>query len=389
MSPAEKRMGGYPLRACFLIVSCLMLSLILSASAMDDAAQKSEQLQELKRDMDRVKRERSTILTKERNILAELRDTEKKLAAKERELRIYELNLSRCERDIKQLEEALAEAELRSEQTQALMIKRLRAMYKFGYEGGQLSYLKLLLGAENISDLTSKYKYISAIANGDRKLLEKAITEKAEIDLKKQRVEARKKRILYYKAGAERIKKEILNKRRIRQNTLAELQESKGYLTKVLSELEKSVEELENLIAQLRNSSEGMVYEDINNLEEQSGRLPWPVSGKIVENFSPSMKGVTIQAEYGADIRCVASGIVEYANWFDGVGFGQMVILDHGNGYRTLYAHASELLVREKERVEKGKIIAKVGDTGSLKGPVLYFEIWKGTKAMHTRQWLR
>jgi len=295
-----------------------MLSLILSASAMDDAAQKSEQLQELKRDMDRVKRERSTILTKERNILVELRDIEKKLTAKERELHIYELNLSRCERDIKQLEEALAGAELRSKQTQALMMKRLRAMYKFGYEGGQLSYLKLLLGAENISDLTSKYKYISAIANGDRKLLEKAIAEKAEIDLRKERVEARKKRILYYKAGAERIKKEILNKRRIRQDTLAELQESKGYLTKVLNELEKSVEELENR-----------------------------------------------------------------------VGFGQMVILDHGNGYRTLYAHASELLVREKERVEKGKIIAKVGDTGSLKGPVLYFEIWKGIKAMHTRQWLR
>ena len=82
-------------------------------------------------------------------------------------------------------------------------------------------------------------------------------------------------------------------------------------------------------------------------------------------------------------------GIVEYAKWFDGVGFGQMVIVDHGNSYRTLYAHASELLASKGQRVKAGQAIARVGDTGSLRGSMLYFELWKGTKAMPTRLWLR
>ena len=385
----EKCSGGHPLRTCIFIIPCLVFSVILCASAMDEVGKNLQQLQELKQSRDRAKQEKSTVLAKEKSVLGELKNIEKKRTAREKELRIYELNLARCERDIRQLKKALAEAELRSKQTQALMINRLTAMYKFGYEGGQLSYLKLLLGADNISGLINRYKYMSAIAGGDRKLLEKAIAEKAEIRLRKKQVEARRNRILDYKAGAERTRKEILNKRRLRQNTLAKLRRSKEDLTRTLNELEKSVEELEDLIAQLQVKSGEVLYSDDSDLEGLRGKLSWPVSGKIVKNSVPSMKGVTIQARYGADIRCVASGIVEYARWFDGVGFGQMVIVDHGSGYRTLYAHASELLVEEGQKVKKGQTIAKVGDTGSLGGPILYFEIWKGTKAMRTRQWLR
>ena len=378
------------------VVPFLMLSVALSALAMDETAQGSQQLWKLEQNRAReeqernqIERERNSVLSEEKSLRGELEDIEKQRIDKERELRIYELNLALCERDIKQLEEALREAELHSKQTQALMIKRLRAMYKFGYEGGQLSYLKLLLGAEGISDLANRYKYMSAIANGDRKLLEKAMAVESEIDSRKKEVEARKKRILYYKAGAERIEKEILNKKRRHQNTLTNLRKSEEYLTRVLKEKERSVAEIENLIALLRNSSQDGLYEEITNLAEQRGKLSWPVSGEIVKNSAPSMKGVTIQGRYGADIRCAGNGTVEYAQWFDGVGFGQMVIVDHGYGYRTLYAHASELLVRAGQRVRKGQAIAKVGDTGSLKGPILYFEIWKGTEAMRTRQWLR
>lgn len=383
-----KIMTHYGIR-CLSIILFLMFSVILPASSLGEADRRAQELKQLKQSRDKVKREKSGVLAKEKSIRAELEDIGKQLAAKRRELRIYELNLSRCEKDIRQLEKALEEAELLSKQTQSLMITRLRAMYKFGYEGGQLSYLKLLLGADSISDLMSKYKYMSAIASGDRLLLEKAIAEKKEIDSKKKQVEARKERILYYKAGAERIKKDILKKSQMRMDTLARLQKSEEYLTRRLNELEGSVAELENLIARLRDSSEKGPHQELINLGEKRGKLSWPVSGKIIKNSTPSMKGVTIQTRYGADIQCVASGTVEYANWFDGVGFGQMVIIDHGSGYRTLYAHASELLVAEDQRVSGGQVIAKVGDTGSLRGPILYFEIWKGTKAMPTRQWLR
>ena len=100
------------------------------------------------------------------------------------------------------------------------------------------------------------------------------------------------------------------------------------------------------------------------------------------------MRGVTIGAKYGADIKCVDDGIVDYARWFDGVGYGNMIIVNHGNGYRTLYAHASKINVRESQKVSKGQKIGEVGDTGSINGTSLYFEIWKGTEALPTRRWL-
>jgi len=377
------------LKRYILILSCLILSVILSVQAISGAAQESQRLEDLKKSRDEVKQEKKSVLAKKKSIRVELEKIEKQLAARRKELRIYELNLRRCERDIKQLTEALAEAELRSKQTQELMINRLRAMYKFGYEGGQLSYLKLLVGADSISDLMNKYKYMSAIASADKELLEKAIAEKAEINANKEQVEARKKRILKYKSGAERVEKDIEKKKQRRQDTLVKLQESEEYLTRTLNELEESVRELEILIAQLWDKSEEGSYEEITNLEEQRGKLSWPASGAVIKNAASSMKGVTIKAVYGTDIKCVGGGTVEYAQWFDGVGFGQMVIINHGYGYRSLYAHASELLVKARQRVNKGQVIARVGDTGSLRGAVLYFEIWKGTKVMPTRQWLR
>lgn len=371
-----------------LLLAFCLFSVMLSSLAIDEVDQKTRELQQLKQNRDKLKRERTSVIAKEKSVLAETKVIEKQLIDKEKDLRTHEFNLAKCEAEIEQLSRALAEAEFRSKQTQSLMLKRLKAMYKFGYEGRQLSYLRLLAGADSISDLMNKYKYMSAIASGDMMLMEKAVAEKTEIDQKKKQVEARREQILFYKSRTEKIRGEILGKRQTRQNTLAKLQKSKEQLTRTLSELEESVRELERLVEELRRNSPQI---DIANtdFEKQRGKLSWPVSGKVIENSAASMKGVTIQARYGADIRCVTSGIVEYARWFDGVGFGQMVIVNHGNGYRTLYAHASELLVKKGDKVDKDQVIARVGDTGSIQGSILYFEIWKGTNAMSTRQWLR
>ncbi|MBD3182841.1 peptidoglycan DD-metalloendopeptidase family protein [Candidatus Poribacteria bacterium] len=368
------------------VVFCFSFCLSLFA---DEASDAIRELEELKKDRDRIRKEQNNVVKKERNTRAELEDIEKQLVAREREIRIYRQNLSTCEKDIKTLRDELKVLEGKYQKTKSLMVKRIRAMYKFGYEGGELSYLKLLLSADNIMEFTSRYKYMSAIIEGDRKLQKQLAAEKSEIESKKEQVEARKQRILYYKASAERIRKEILSRKGIRQSRLSELQKSKEHLTRTLRELEQSVAELENLMARLKHSSKEDIYEDIEDLGKSRGKLPWPVSGRIISNSAPSMQGVTIKARQGASIRCVAGGVVEYAQWFDGVGFGLMVIINHGNGYRTLYAHSSELLVKKGQKVRSGQVIAKVGDTGSLKGPMLYFEIWKGTEAMSTRRWLR
>jgi len=270
-----------------------------------------------------------------------------------------------------------------------------------GYQKQRLNYLKLLLSADDISDVTHRYKYVTAIATADKNLLDKAIAQKEEYTFRKRLVEDKKHEIVSTKFNTEKAKNEIINEKQTRSAVLAKVQRSKAELSKAQAELESSINRLERLIAQLKSNQDKQDRSDpktAKNLNKQpyqgssaglGGSLPWPVSGEIVKNAAPSMKGVTIKANSGTDIKCVDDGIVDYARWFDGVGYGLMVIIKHGNGFRTLYAHASEILVKEGQNVSKNQTIAKVGDTGSLKGPILYFEVWKGTEAQPTRQWLR
>ena len=123
----------------------------------------------------------------------------------------------------------------------------------------------------------------------------------------------------------------------------------------------------------------------------------WPATGSVVGRFGPEIhpkwgtttmnNGIDIQAPMGAAVHAVARGRVEYTS-DDYAGYGEIVILNHGDGYYTLYAHLSDILVQQGASVESGQLIGKVGDTGSLKGPYLYFELRDGQKPLDPERWL-
>jgi len=122
------------------------------------------------------------------------------------------------------------------------------------------------------------------------------------------------------------------------------------------------------------------------------------VRGNVVGRFGPEThpkwgtttmnNGIDIEAPMGAAVRAVARGRVEYTS-DDYAGYGEIVILNHGDGYYTLYAHLSDILVAQGAAVESGQTIGRVGDTGSLKGTVLHFEVRKGGNALDPQQWLK
>ncbi|HWP34358.1 MAG TPA: peptidoglycan DD-metalloendopeptidase family protein, partial [Thermodesulfobacteriota bacterium] len=126
------------------------------------------------------------------------------------------------------------------------------------------------------------------------------------------------------------------------------------------------------------------------------GRLVAPVAGEIVTPFGPRehprfrtvtvSNGIEIRAPAGAEIRAVYAGRVVYAGWLR--GYGKILVLDHGDQYYTLYAHAAELYKAVGEPVQAGEVIATVGDTGALEGPVLYFEIRQGSRPLDPADWL-
>ena len=122
-----------------------------------------------------------------------------------------------------------------------------------------------------------------------------------------------------------------------------------------------------------------------------------PVKGKVISRFGKYKNtefdvmnfrsGIGIKAGKGDPIRAVYAGKVLFSSWFN--GYGNMLIIDHGNHYCTLYAHAEEVFKKEGDRVEAGEVIATVGDTGSMTGPGLHFEVRHNGKSVDPMKWLK
>ena len=130
--------------------------------------------------------------------------------------------------------------------------------------------------------------------------------------------------------------------------------------------------------------------------EQHKGLLSWPVKGKIISFFGPYrdekanlvnfQSGINIRAERGEPIRAVSGGYAIYSSWFK--GFGNMLIIDHGNHYYTVYAHLEEVFKVKGDRIDKDEVIATVGDSGSLMGPALHFEIRHHGKPIDPLEWI-
>jgi septal ring factor EnvC (AmiA/AmiB activator) len=130
--------------------------------------------------------------------------------------------------------------------------------------------------------------------------------------------------------------------------------------------------------------------------EKNKGRLPWPVEGAIVKEFGkivhPVYKtvtmsiGVDIGTGRGERVECVASGKVEYVGWMR--GYGQFVIVNHPGGYLTIYAHLDSIMVAKDKDVATGEALGTVGETGSLDGAKLHFQVRKSSDPLNPREWL-
>jgi septal ring factor EnvC (AmiA/AmiB activator) len=233
--------------------------------------------------------------------------------------------------------------------------------------------------------------------------------ETAERLTERQQAVARGRRELLGLRRAVEAERSALNEEAARRRALlAEVRDDRATHERMAAELEDASRRLEALVSQLtrrlaarpaavKPSEPAGPRPPAIGLGALRGQLPWPAEGRIVAGFGRQVhprfgtetfrRGVDIEAEEGAPVRAVYAGTVLYRGWLK--GYGNLIILDHGSGYYTLYAHASELLVAEGDRVRAGQGIARVGDTGSLEGSRLYFEVRYQGRPEDPEQWLR
>ncbi|OGB92809.1 MAG: hypothetical protein A2Z31_03895 [candidate division NC10 bacterium RBG_16_65_8] len=370
---------------------------------------------ELGREREKVKEARR----KEASFSRELASLENDLKAKAKLLKDQEGKLRGSSQRIARLSKDIGATEARLQRTRTLLRQRLRAMYK----QGRLGYVRVLLSAEDVSSAGRRLKYLSVLAAQDQRLIKVHNASLTEFSQKRTEFERYKKEVAETTEKATATRAQIVEEQRKYRVLLAKVREEKtGYLAAV-KELEKSAKDLQALVVRLQSEEErqrrasrsapkregsrgGRVgkeeettldIRDDGRFERLRGKLPWPANGALASTFGRQEhprfrtvtfnRGIEITAPEGRNIVAVAEGTVVYADWFK--GYGRLIILDHGSGYFTLYAHGADLLVNVGDAVSSGQVIAKVGDSGSLEGPQLYFELRHKGKPQDPLAWLQ
>jgi septal ring factor EnvC (AmiA/AmiB activator) len=167
---------------------------------------------------------------------------------------------------------------------------------------------------------------------------------------------------------------------------LKSIQNQKVVYQKVIQELEERGKDLQNLVEKLERQKSLLAHTKPKH-DTVKGKLASPVQGKVISLFKEKgQNGIEIRAPIGAEVRAILSGKVLYADWFK--GFGNIIIIDHGDHTFTVSGYCSELLKKPGDEVAQGETIALVGTAGSLKGPCLYFEIRHNGKPQDPMEWL-
>jgi septal ring factor EnvC (AmiA/AmiB activator) len=390
-------------RVASLLLAALLCAAPLFAQDSLEAAKRRE-LDELNRQA-REKREAARQLRgQESQALVQLRRTERELTTTRKRLRSLE---SRRRNLDQQLELTRADLERNVsllERQKERLSRRLRALYKYGAS----RELEFLLSTNSFGQLLARWDFLVMVAEQDRVLLEDIQDQKTAVEAAQHKIEGTLTDVQRTAKKTEKESRHLSTLRETRQESVKTIQTQRSAFEAAAAELERDAHALAKLLADLerrrqaeaqRARAEGRVAQPYTGTFVRGrGSLEWPVRGTVVGRFGPEThpkwgtttmnNGIDIQAPMGAAVNSVARGRVEYTSE-DYAGYGQIVILNHGDGYYTLYAHLSEILVNQGTEVESGQLIGRVGDTGSIKGTVLHFEVRKGGSALNPQDWLR
>ncbi|HEX7128220.1 MAG TPA: peptidoglycan DD-metalloendopeptidase family protein, partial [Thermodesulfobacteriota bacterium] len=283
----------------------------------------------------------------------------------------------------------------------ALQRRALEARAVALYKLGPLGPVQALLSASSLADLAKRARYLRAVLEADREQVRRYEAGRAALRRETAALAAQERELAALTRRQRDLADRLEAEQAARRDLLRAIQDEQSLAAAAAEELQAAAEALKALLARLEAEAvaralQGEQARPAGGFAAARGRLALPVAGEIVTPFGPRehprfrtvtvSNGIEIRAPAGADVRAVADGRVVFAGWFR--GYGKMLILDHGDQFYTLYAHAAELYKAVGEAVRQGDRVASVGDTGTLGDPVLYFEIRQAGKPLDPAEWL-
>jgi septal ring factor EnvC (AmiA/AmiB activator) len=333
---------------------------------------------------------------KEASVLQALDEADHRIKLRREDLTRVNEKLREKDREIAETNISLQRLRERIAQREGSIRGRLRVMYKEGPNG----QLKLLVASSDYNDLQVRVAALRWLSRREFQLVEGYRDDRA-------RLESTETRLLQVRGELQGYRQEIAAKlaavkeeRTKKDRLLARVRSEKVMYVKAVDELEKSAQRIEGLLrdfeARRKTTPATRMLPSGEGLARFKGRLGWPTEGDVVAFFGRQKhpkfdtyvqrKGIEIRANQGTVIWSVADGVVAFADWMR--GYGLLMIVDHGEGFFSLYAHASKLLVNVGEPVRSHQPIGEIGDTGLTGESTLYFELRQRGEAVDPLAWL-
>ena len=394
----------YVLTYLSLLLACLFplggsaidKSLNQRAGSQTQIEKYKERQKTLRREIEMGRQEVKAFTRQEHEIIKRLNRVELALNSGRKRAAALQKEIQGLDDKIQQTSKASAQLKKQIQTSEKLVARRLVAMYKMNW----LGKFHLLASAGSMQEFIQRQSALERILAQDeqmrRELMQnKTALEELQIGLKTHQ-NRQKQRAAEYQEQIQ----SMLRDRSIRKRLLADIRSQKVLelaaieaLTQAAIELDSEIKSLDRNRIVISPEKKGVQL----TFSTYKGLLIMPVKGKIVHLFGPYKNqkynttnfrsGIVIKADKGEPIRAVFKGKVIFSNWFK--GYGNMIIIDHGKNYHTIYAHLEETFKSKGDAVETREVIATVGDTGSLEGAKLYFEVRHHGKPQNPLEWLK
>ena len=350
---------------------------------------KERELEQVREQISRLKQSMDERAADRDRITAELQAAEVKIS--ETRIRLKELERQRefTSRKKSQLD---AQLELKSAELEE-ETRQLEAQVRAAYTSGEQERIKLMLNQHDpatLGRLMTYYRYLSEF-RGDN--IEAVNSRISELNSLRDQAAAEESRLAELAHSRTMELSELNEAQEQRQALLASLQAKIREEGSEIERLAAQEKDLERLIAELTSILSDYPITSEEPFSDWQGRLTWPVAGSLLHDFGQprangrlKWNGVVLAADRGREVRAVYHGRVIFADWLAGMGL--LVIVDHGEGYLSLYGYNETTLKTAGDWVAPGDVIATVGDSGGQSRTALYFEIRQGTRPLNPRAWI-
>ncbi|HPG40076.1 MAG TPA: peptidoglycan DD-metalloendopeptidase family protein [bacterium] len=389
------------------IINLLIVTLLLTSLAGkgQEIGKQREELKRLREQIDKYEQEIVQKKAKEANTLELITSLDREIDVMHSFIGDLNSDIRSRERQISTRQKEIEQISGEQEKLADLIRKRMVNYYKHGRRHS----FDLLLSSKSFNQVGVWLKFQKLITENDMRSYQTLINNKKRIiqgqQLLQAEIYAKEQNLSEHHKEASRLK----NSREKRTQILDTIRSDTRLLDKQLQELKQSQDHIKNLISK---SEEERITRSVRNTAPEpgkntalpagarfidlKGKMPWPTQGKITSHFGrqrhPVLKtvtdnlGIEIKAPLGTPVTAVNAGQIQAITWQRGLG--NIVIISHDDGYYTVYTHLAEINVDPLQDVQRGQVIGTVGDTGSMNGPVLHFQIWKNTQNLNPEEWI-